>query len=54
LYINYNLIKERKMKKLVIILCTVAIMVALASSCKSGERCAAYGETYRYQKQSNY
>ncbi|MEA3477476.1 MAG: hypothetical protein U9R60_04800 [Bacteroidota bacterium] len=42
------------MKKLVIILCTIAVMVILASSCKSGEKCAAYGESHRYQRQSNY
>jgi len=42
------------MKKLAIIITVAIIAVVLLSSCGSGNRCAAYGESYKYQKQQNY
>jgi len=42
------------MKKVLIVAAAVILFVLVATSCQSNERCAAYGESYKYQKQSNY
>ncbi|MFO8128622.1 MAG: hypothetical protein R6T99_01810 [Bacteroidales bacterium] len=42
------------MKKLAIIIATAITISILVSSCGSGQRCAAYGESYKFQKQQNY
>jgi hypothetical protein len=39
----------KNMKKAVIVLATFIAVVILASSCMSSQRCAAYGERYKYQ-----
>lgn len=41
-------------KKVLIVASAVILLVVVATSCRSNERCAAYGESYKYQKQSNY
>lgn len=42
------------MKKVLIVASAVILFVIVATSCSSNERCAAYGETYKYQKERNY
>lgn len=42
------------MKKVIILISAIALVVALASSCKSSNKCAAYGENHKYQKESRY
>jgi uncharacterized protein YxeA len=42
------------MKKIMIIIATLVLIVAFASSCKSTKKCAAYGEAQRYQKEVRY
>jgi len=39
------------MKKVLIAVVAVFLFVIIASSCQSNERCAAYGESYKYQKE---
>lgn len=46
--------KSNNMKKVVVIICTLVVLCIIVASCKSGERCAAYGESHKYQKQQNY
>jgi hypothetical protein len=41
-------------KKVLIAASVVVLFVIFASSCQSNERCAAYGESYKYQKEINY
>jgi hypothetical protein len=47
-------IMTKIIKKVLIVASAVVLFVLFATSCQSNERCAAYGETYKYQKQSNY
>lgn len=42
------------MKKIIILISAVALMAVFASSCKSSNKCAAYGENHKYQKESKY
>ncbi len=42
------------MKKLLVAISIVILMAFLASSCKSSSKCAAYGESYKYQKEVKY
>jgi hypothetical protein len=42
------------MKKILILFFAFAMIVALASSCTSSSKCAAYGETHKYQKEAKY
>ena len=42
------------MKKLLVAI-TIAVFVAMTiSSCQSSSKCAAYGESYKYQKEVKY
>ncbi|MDT8392511.1 MAG: hypothetical protein RQ761_01610 [Bacteroidales bacterium] len=41
-------------KKVLIAVSVVFLFVIIASSCQSNEKCAAYGESYKYQKEINY
>lgn len=41
------------MKKVLIAASAVILLVIFASACQSNERCAAYGESYKYQKEQN-
>lgn len=38
------------MKRLAILLVSVFVLSILMSSCVSNKKCAAYGESYQYQK----
>ncbi len=42
------------MKKIVIVISVVVFVVMTLSSCKSSNKCAAYGESYKYQKEIKY
>lgn len=42
------------MKKILILISMVALIALFASSCKSSSKCAAYGESYKYQKEVKY
>ena len=42
------------MKKLLVAISLVLMVVFLASSCQSSNKCAAYGEAYKYQKEVKY
>ena len=42
------------MKKIIILISAVALLAVFASSCKSSSKCAAYGESHKYQKESKY
>ena len=42
------------MKKLAIAFILLSLLVLLVSSCKSTEKCPAYGESKRYQKEIAY
>jgi len=42
------------MKKVIILISAVVLIIAFASSCKSSNKCAAYGENHKYQKESKY
>lgn len=42
------------MKKRTLFLIFVAAMLVFLSACKSAEKCAAYGESKRYQKEIAY
>jgi hypothetical protein len=44
----------KNIKKLSIVAAAVILFAMIASSCQSNERCAAYGETYKYQRESRY
>lgn len=41
-------------KKVLILASAVIFLIVLTTSCGSNERCAAYGEAYKYQKEMNY
>lgn len=42
------------MKKIFVLISAVAFLIVLASSCTSSSKCAAYGESQKYQKESRY
>ncbi len=42
------------MKKILSLIFALTILVVFASSCTSSSKCAAYGETDKYQKESKY
>lgn len=42
------------MKKVFSFLAVAFIVALLASSCKSSQKCAAYGETHKFQKEVKY
>jgi len=42
------------MKKAAIILVTVVFIALLASSCKTREKCPAYGEAHKFQVEKSY
>jgi len=42
------------MKKLLIAISVVIMMAFIASSCQTSSKCAAYGESYKYQKEVKY
>jgi len=42
------------MKKLIILISAIVVLIAFATSCTSSSKCAAYGETHKYQKESKY
>jgi|TARA_B100002003_G_scaffold229680_1_gene239200 hypothetical protein len=42
------------MKKIIILISAVALLAVFAISCKSSNKCAAYGENHKYQKESKY
>ena len=42
------------MKKILIAISAVLLIIVFASSCKSSSKCAAYGETHKYQKENKY
>jgi len=42
------------MKKIIILISAVTLLVVFATSCKSSNKCAAYGETQKFQKESKY
>jgi hypothetical protein len=42
------------MKKLLILVSATVLLFAFATSCTSSSKCAAYGETHKYQKESKY
>ena len=42
------------MKKLIVLISAVVFVIALATSCTSSSKCAAYGEAHKYQKESKY
>jgi hypothetical protein len=44
----------KNMKKVLIVASAIVLIVVFASSCRSNEKCAAYGESYKYQKEQNY
>jgi hypothetical protein len=44
----------KNIKKIAIIASAVVLFAILASSCQTNERCAAYGESYKYQREQNY
>lgn len=52
-YLN-RIIMIKIIKKVLIVASAVVLFVLFATACQSNERCAAYGESYKYQKQSNY
>jgi len=39
------------MRKIAVFLLSLMVAVIVLSSCKSSERCAAYGETQKFQKE---
>ncbi len=41
-------------KKSLIAFAAVILLFIFATSCPSNERCAAYGESYKYQKEQGY
>jgi len=41
------------MKKVVILLASVILLIMLAVSCKTSEKCPAYGEGHRFQIEHN-
>ncbi|MDP3462940.1 MAG: hypothetical protein Q8S18_09150 [Bacteroidales bacterium] len=42
------------MKKIVVILSIVFLAGLAITSCKSSSKCAAYGETHKFQKETRY
>jgi len=42
------------MKKLLVAISVIVVMMFVASSCQSSSKCAAYGESYKYQKEVKY
>jgi len=42
------------MKKAVIVVVAVVLIGMFLSSCKTSEKCPAYGETHRYQIEQKY
>ncbi len=42
------------MKKILTLVFAFAMLVVFASSCTSSSKCAAYGETHKYQKEAKY
>lgn len=42
------------MKKIVAILAFAFVLGLVVSSCKSSSKCAAYGETQKYQRETRY
>ncbi len=42
------------MKKILVLISAVALIIVFASSCTSSSKCAAYGETHKYQKEAKY
>jgi len=42
------------MKKIVILISAIIFIAMMAFSCKSSNKCAAYGESYKYQKENKY
>jgi hypothetical protein len=44
----------KNMKKVLIVASAIVLLVIFASACRSNEKCAAYGESYKYQKEQNY
>jgi hypothetical protein len=42
------------MKKLAILISVIIFVAMTVSSCKSSNKCAAYGESYKYQKEIKY
>ncbi len=42
------------MKKVLIVISALVLLVVFASSCASSSKCAAYGETHKYQKEVKY
>ena len=42
------------MKKILVLISAVAMIILFASACTSSNKCAAYGETHKYQKESRY
>jgi len=41
-------------KKVLIAASAVILLFIFATACSSNERCAAYGESYKYQKEQGY
>ncbi|MDZ7741423.1 MAG: hypothetical protein U5Q03_06670 [Bacteroidota bacterium] len=42
------------MKKVLIVVAAVFLLAVMASSCKSVDKCPAYGEHYKYQIDNKY
>lgn len=42
------------MKKILVLISAIAMIIVFASSCTSSSKCAAYGESQKYQKESRY
>ncbi len=41
------------MKKVLIAVSAIILLVIFTTACSSNERCAAYGESYKYQREQN-
>ncbi|MDA3943589.1 MAG: hypothetical protein PF694_08640 [Bacteroidetes bacterium] len=42
------------MKKIAVVFTFVFMLALLASSCKSSSKCAAYGESHKFQRETRY
>jgi len=45
---------SKGMKKIIVLISTIILIAIFASACKSSSKCAAYGETQKFQKESRY
>lgn len=44
----------KNIKKLLIAASAIILLFIFATACSSSERCAAYGESHKYQKEHGY